>query len=805
MSEEIKELRYDELGNIIGLDIPNYNRITADDPIDIRKAKQEAQIRQIYGNNAEEIAPVERNLIFNLNDPRHLINQDIYDSSPEYENGYVPYAVRRRMDLCEGEKFEIVNDVAVNLECARLRNYGNRRYAACRHIHDLLEYTFSKGTLITPDKIEDPDSIIRDGVIYNQARMGWECAKYYIRNAIVDMLQWCGDSEEVKHRIGLFVRWNDLENFILATLKLKHDPEIAEVFAKILAEMAIRNINLFSKDYVERMVTYVFIGSRYNELSHLPDNESILNTIHKAYGKHIAKLASGFAPHEVALIDVTKLETEDIRKYAYRMLVKGHDLMTYHGEDRFGGHLQTAKFLSKLEAEHNTGGFSNKEERRQSFAGLLVTQSGMEKFMKTINIPFERLQNYEEFVCSCGAKYKFVTFGLWLQYGYKNMHKLITPSMLSEFTIGHYYFEEAFYTAFMKFLNTPFRPVSEESQWIEKMLPVLVEKAVHRASTLPEDVGNTKHFYGAKIFMLFMMLAQHMKPKTRWQFQYIINAFGKAVHVFINNDKLRIFAVKMLEESELYGLPGMTDSKLEFLLDKNVPVNDVLKIASPAMNLEFLKKHHGVEYMELPQNILDSYRQNGFVINEHVMSFLKSVLTEEQMKSYPFNVATMRAYPDIFKPLVDAINIDRYIMAYGLNWVEENCAISISDIVNSESYVNEKVLYRYIDMILLDDQLRTTALGNNFVIRTILDTSVLEMVLSANNFPNSIKCEVFVKVIAYLNSYGTGIGRLKNLIDEFVPVILPGGGMSARALIGLLSANDIKKFDIYFLNPNLDV
>ena len=46
MSEE-KNITYDAFGNIIGLDIPEYNIITEKDSIDVARAKQKVQ-RELY-------------------------------------------------------------------------------------------------------------------------------------------------------------------------------------------------------------------------------------------------------------------------------------------------------------------------------------------------------------------------------------------------------------------------------------------------------------------------------------------------------------------------------------------------------------------------------------------------------------------------------------------------------------------------------------------------------------------------------------------------------------------------------------
>lgn len=49
-----QEIQYDALGNIVGLDIPEYNIITLEDDLTVVKAKRAAQEKQLKAERESE-------------------------------------------------------------------------------------------------------------------------------------------------------------------------------------------------------------------------------------------------------------------------------------------------------------------------------------------------------------------------------------------------------------------------------------------------------------------------------------------------------------------------------------------------------------------------------------------------------------------------------------------------------------------------------------------------------------------------------------------------------------------------------
>ena len=49
-----QEIHYDALGNIVGLDIPEYNIITVEDDLTVVKAKRAAQEKQLKAERESE-------------------------------------------------------------------------------------------------------------------------------------------------------------------------------------------------------------------------------------------------------------------------------------------------------------------------------------------------------------------------------------------------------------------------------------------------------------------------------------------------------------------------------------------------------------------------------------------------------------------------------------------------------------------------------------------------------------------------------------------------------------------------------
>ena len=748
---------------------------------------------------------MKRDLFIDLNNPKETISIDMQDGSEEYEKGYVPYSIRRRMDLHEGEKNEIVNDLAVNLECARLRTYGNRRYASRAHIHDLLAYTFGKGTLITPEKIADPEKVVREGDVYNQARMGWECVKYYIHNILMERVIWkINDTEKTKKNIHGFIYWNDLENFILAALKLKHDPEVAETFAYLPHQEILDYLKLLPESYRERMVTYIFVGSRYGELSRLDEKTKVLSCLHRVFGNYISRLAMGFTPQEAGLIDTRMLDSAYIEARGYQMILHGHQVLTLpDGKLRYRELADACGFLMRLSKEVPVAASGNvladKEVRRQIFAGMIASQDGLrENWFK--NLPKEKpatLEQAEKMVKE-GSRNRFITFGLWMQFqAEEELYPFVKPEWVQE---KNYWFLRALCTAMTRDFFEPWNFSNDTAsvEWLYRVFKQLTEILIVQVDRRSVDEPLEKTMERVITFQPFICLAKRMKEAPSKN--AFIQTFNESIYKFLRHPRLREFGVKLLLES---GYQNLTNNDLEFLMEHDVSVTDVLRISSIDKNLAFLQSHQGKEFIELPMESITPWKQER--IPEKSMKWLATVLTDEQMKTYPFSAPTMRAYPEIFEKFIDERNIDRYIYAYGLNWVEEHHKVSISDLVNSGSFVNRTVIRRYLDIILMDFELREKALANRNVTDAICNPKTLRFVLTSNNFTNDIKCEVLVRCMLTPQQQEKLSFWMKDLVEDYTLDILSGGKMNARALLLNLANHDIHTYDEYLQSPLLDM
>ena len=238
------------------------------------------------------------------------------------------------------------------------------------------------------------------------------------------------------------------------------------------------------------------------------------------------------------------------------------------------------------------------------------------------------------------------------------------------------------------------------------------------------------------------------------------------------------------------------DNELFTALKASPNTSSVIKCANLSLNRHFLRKTYMERWVELHPQIITNTA--GFDFNEHILEFLDEVLTEEQWKTYPFPVQAMRKYPEKFQPLLDRVNMDRYILAYGIKWVEENMPVSITDIVESNSYVNRDVIGRYIDVILLDDSLRGKFLSNREAVSLItlrdsrgrIGSSIIEKILEASNFTNAIKCEVLYYVIPIIH---VTMKESKQPFPDYamkssVRKFYPGSGFYGRALHHMLTA-----------------
>ena len=775
--------------------------------------------KKIERRKFEPINVDENNMRIHLGTPE-LINENIRKSNPEYDKGYIPYFARRRMDLCEGEPREIVNDVAVALEFARLNQYGNRSCASRAHIHDLIEYMKMKKTLFVPWLNYDPDKVIKKGPKYRQANMAWQILKKYIYEIICKRVKFMAPIGDVKNtaysldfvsrNIENFIYKQDLVDFIMTAFKVGHERDVAEIMATII--WGIRGkvddkealFKFLHKEIVERMVVYIYVGSKPDEL------EPWLNQcIHSRFPEMIVKVAAGFQQHEASMINMAYIGTQDLKEYGYRIINNGYQILErgYYGL-RFESAAEFSEFYNEIIADPKT---DKAILENLSFQISLADQDGIEKLVpETINGQTEFDINTD-----FGPEYSFLTFGLWL---YCHPHHINTKEFKREWiTPENKEFIKLTSLAMMKILydckNFPGNKAHPAVQEIQRFMDSNVDLFARIANEEVEELLRKKKdkksinnlFYATAIKPFVLSINEPINGINCWNveiyvremmkypnfWKYIVTAVPNYNKYLLNTYNSHIFKIRF-RKSDIE----------KFISDEDITLSDVMKCVYIDLNFEWLKDNYGKYFVEIPESC---FMIPDMDIGEEKLNWCKEVLTEDQLKSYPFPVATMKAHREFFEPLIDECNIDRYTKAYGLNWVEDHHSISITDLVNSKSYVNHTLIRRYLDIILMDKELRDKFLDNEAVckalvyrehVRTdnphknqghVLKTLLME-ILDSSNFTNEIKCEVIMRIFIKVKF------AVEAATIDFKKYI-PGSGNTGRAMLGVAySCTNEKRF-----------
>lgn len=782
----------------------------------------------------------ERNLSIDLMNPEEMLSSDVINSNEVYSDGYIPYFARRRMDLHEGEGFELVNDITVEFEFARLNQYGNRMCTDKHHLHDLIEYMVKKDTLFVPWIIQPGKEVITSGEEYRHANMAWEILKKYIHTIICKKVHYftkgAKEPAQVMKNINYFINKKDLMAFITTAFKLGYDRTVAEIFGTIIWGFEYKRGNAsiqdnsdikryFSEAILKRMVVFSLVGSRRDDYP-----EYINRAIHLRFPVIILRIASSFNPLEAGMIDIGYIETKYLYEFAYKIMKNGYDISyTEFGHFRF----QTRESFISF---YNTAlKFVKEPDGEFKFQMLLMNT---DHFIQGTPI----IPDYKEIKClipnddtkgpdeiykaKCNSKICFMNYGTWLfaNPDYINLNN-VRPEWINE---KNRHFTEALSYAILKKLKQ-FSP--------HKVLPVCIGSAITRV------VRQTIYPF-LKIIDLRLKEAKAVRPAESnesllskipemqfisYALQNPMSGFYIVVWIYpllLKFSDLRTYIMDLIsiyihksDDSAAY--LTLTGEELDRLLELGVPLETVMRCINVYEDIYWIKENYGKLFVELPDYIFITNKSKHYVKGETIcppseyshiaasvpkpfgrkeLEWIMSVLTEEQQRAYPFPIEIMRQNRDIFEPLIDRVNIDRYIAAYGLNWVEKHIEISISDIVNANAYVNEQVIRRYIDIILLDDELRKKMLMNKQVCKIIARYNdhlglyrkrhqdggpILYDILRSDNFSNEIKCEVLL----HLKRVGIPIKLLVADIEQY----LVGSGYVGRALMGMINVNSALK------------
>jgi len=765
----------------------------------------------------------ERNLYINLMNPDSMLSCDICESNDIYDEGYIPYFARRRMDLNEGEKREIVNDIAVEFEFARLHQYGNRKCASKDHIHDLIDYMVEKNTLFVPWVNLPNEEVITSGEEYRHANMAWEILKHYIHTIICETVNYytkgADTPEKVTENIEKYIHKKDLLDFIMVAFKLGYDPIVAEIFATIIWGFKYRrdigNDDLksyFHEEILERMVVFALVGSK-------PDDYEwhLSLAIHRRFPELIAKIAASFNYLEAGMVDVTYLDNKTLIPYAYNIMRNGYDISIFQKQHiRFPCREDVVDFYKRAI------NYLKPPITEFKFQMILALQDNFKWMMPNEEeilalIPEDNSKGPDEvYSSSTSSLICFVNLGSWL---YANLDRVnidhVKPGWVNERNLM---FAEALSMALHKKLSN-YASYSHDERMLTNQLVYqtiksymnIIKKRFDLAKKANPDENNEHIISNIPEMQFIIHLIQHPERSVRLSADIIRELYD-------DYDFMKIFIATLLpifnNELKRKNLDAyaviLKNESLDDLISRGAPLEVVMKNVNIYTHFEWIKKHYGTLFVELPDYIFTSQdltKPESYThmieekwVSRHCNDFSKedlewvmSVLTEEQQCAYPFPIELMRKYRDIFEPLVDKTNIDRYIKAYGLNWVEKNSKISISDIVNAGAYVNEQVIRRYIDIILLDDELRKKMLMNRQVCEIIMGRynefsyydarfrdkeMLLNDILRANNFTNAIKCEVLM----HLEKNGYYSYPLIPKIGSY----LIGSGNAGRALVAMM-------------------
>ena len=769
----------------------------------------------------------ERNLSINLMNPDSMLSADIYESNKIYDEGYIPYFARRRMDLHEGEKREIVNDIAIEFEFARLHQYGNRKCASSEHIHDLIEYMVDKNTLFVPWVNLPNEDVVTSGDDYRHANMAWEILKHYIHTIICEKVNYytkgANTPEQVMRNIEKYITKKDLLDFIMTAFKLGYDPIVAKILATIIwgfeYHRELGNDDLkhyFHEEVLERMVVFALVGSK-------PDDYDwyLSLAIHRRFPEMIAKIASSFNYLEAGMLDVSYLDEEILIPYAFKIMKNGYDISVFQRQHiRFPLREDIVSFFTKAVKHVNEPNAEFKFQlllaNQENFRHMIPDEEEIQRI-----VPDNTQQGPDEFYRkNKNSLLCFVNLGTWLYANpkYVNINH-VKPEWVNE---KNPMFAEALSHALNKKLSIIENFDVEEvrdvmklvRQTIDSYIGIIQKRLELAKKANPDDTA--EHLLASIPEMQFIIrLLQYPTHATTLQtgivFQELYDKYT-FLRTFLVT-LLPIFNATVRKNGMLHHTIVLKESALDDLISNGTPVDVVMKNVNIYRHFNWIKRQYGKMFVELPDYIFsthiphncrvettslsveyqDAFFPNTKLFDREELEWIMSVLTEEQQCAYPFPIELMRKYRDIFEPLVDKTNVDRYIKAYGLNWVEKNTRISISDIVNAGAYVNEQVIRRYIDIILLDDELRKKMLMNKQVCEIIMGhanefsyynkhfhekQTLLSDILRANNFTNEIKCEVLMHLekFGYYSYYN---------IDNLGPILI-GSGNVGRALVAMM-------------------
>ena len=744
---------------------------------------------------------------------KNWINDHVKKSNVAYRNGYIPNFVRRRMEFVDADGKVIVDDTYVKIEYSKLRSYGNPKICPKEHITDLINYMKGKNSLFMPGVIPQGEEgkIIKEGNEYRLANMAFRCLSYYIDNIITELVN-NNPSEEYEDILDKYITKEDLVAWITTCFKVGHETSLAKTHAWILLAMGSKNI--LHNEIIERMVTYILVDSKPNEFG---EESFLINNINSSYPERVVEVAAGFRKEEAGLIDLTRIKTELLTKYAYQIICNGHQIFGTTHTLRFI-HLENAyEFIDAFMKEN----IPKELEEKHALDIALLEQDGLQVLFESESdrvckvedtVYYDFIEQLTSRICtlSNGEMLNRFDVGQYLYFlpmeGYRlvSLHKYILDDVRLFKVFAYCMYRDIVTKRYGYGRLVTFMSITGEfNEGVELIVSALDKFIPDQYGT----ISNTEHDF---LIPFALMLSGEADTKTEKISKNLADAM-------LRYNKLIRFVV----EHSKPGVIRFTTEQLKRALTKGASYNSIMQVADLETNFDFIKETYNSAWIEMPAAPIANLPK-GSSLSKEQFSFLRDVLTMEKWRTYPFTPKMMQDYREWFEQFIDRVNIDRYVAAYGIDWVEDHSSISLTDIVESGSYVNAELIARYLDIILLDDNLRNKFLHNKEAVGELLTTNAIREVVDSDSFPNTTKCELIYAALRSLtpkdiekthhNEGGDEKGR--NIASRYAEFRIHANALAMKCLIGsgfigralayelrLFTSDEIRNSDIFDAVP----
>lgn len=621
-----------------------------------------------------------------------IISNELLDSNKIYGEGYNPYYARRRMDKTDGEKDEIVNETSIMVEVNELGQYGTRMWCSRHHFRDLIN--FIKGC----DRTNDVDIL--------------ELAQKIVRHYFSNVIEF-GQSSCLSTFIHLIGK--DNMEFILNDIVGSPKTEDKMVRAIVMLLNIVDAKEPFFKEFdgflFDRMLTYVFT----NNTAKIPD--SLIFPFYQKYPDVLTKLMAAFGENMLPRMQTILLPYEELVKYPHQLLSNTYMLFS-------NSHFKTIEDINSflLAVRQNKPDWTIED----------ICKLTERHYITSIKFPEDMSVYGKEgpWVYFSKKSCLMVNRDKWPNY----IDEIVKDiDMLSAFAV-------CFTTG--KIDVRAFFNDAKNGEMLSKVVSYVHDSFMSLYIKIDGETEDAKKERISVESYAHMQLLEVMTARLL----FIPDTLFDLAKNTIFTKNILSMVERVQNENKFF---RFSDAQLEELLEI-ADVSSVLKLSRIDKNFDFINSHLGTLYVDLPPQIVNCYS-----MHDTNWEWVWNNVGKEGKQTFPFPLWFMRKNKERFTPYLCNLNTDRYIAAYGINWVEENGTISISDMVKANVLRDEKVAERYLDIILLDDLLRTLFLHpKNFGSNHMNKDSILDKVLNSDTFNSNIKCHcIFTYIMGHRPLY----------------------------------------------------